>query len=200
MGDVTTIDPGRFRSGYTWEEYLDLIDRNRDQFELYYDALELTGGEIEWIRGLDRTTHVLAIGEPWCPDVFTNLPVVSKLASYNPDRIVVRVFARDEQDDGTSPPPQDVGRSPDPARFKNHDLMSRYLYGERQSMSIPAVGFFDENWKEFGRFVGGRPRLYWHWIDTMGKERAVQERMGEFMRHNRGREMFWEIRRILELR
>jgi hypothetical protein len=34
----------------------------------------------------------------------------------------------------------------------------------------------------------------------MGKERAIQERMGEFMRHNRGREVFWEVRQILESR
>jgi len=32
----------------------------------------------------------------------------------------------------------------------------------------------------------------------MGKQEAIQNRMGEFARHNYGREMFWEIRRLLE--
>ena len=39
---------------------------------------------------------------------------------------------------------------------------------------------------------------YWHWIDKMGKQEAIQNRMGEFARHNFGREMFWEIRQLLE--
>ena len=65
-------------------------------------------------------------------------------------------------------------------------------------MSIPAFGFFDEHWNEFGKFTGGRPKLYWHWIDKMGKQEAIQNRMGEFARHNYSREMFWEIRRLLE--
>ncbi len=191
------VDNDRFMSGYTWEEYLDRVERNRDQFIADYEALEFTGAEEAWIRSLERKTYVLGIGEDWCPDVFTNLPVVPKIASLNPEHIVVRIFPRDERKDGKSTPYQEVGKTPDVERFKNHDLMSLYLHGEKQSMSIPAFGFFDEDWNEFGRFVGGRPRLYWHWLDTMGKERAIQERMGEFMKHNRGREMFWEIRQIL---
>jgi len=76
--------------------------------------------------------------------------------------------------------------------------MSHYLYGDARSMSIPSFGFFDEGWNEFGKFVGGRPKLYWYWIKKMGKQEAIQNRMGEFARHNYGREMVWEIRRILE--
>ena len=200
MADTSMVDYDRFMSGYTWEEYLDRTERNRDQFVAAYEALEFTDAEQAWIRSLDRKTYVLGIGEDWCPDVFTNLPVVPKIASLNPEHIIVRIFPRDEGVDGKSVPYQEVGKMPDPGRFKNHDLMSLYLHGEGRSMSIPAFGFFDENWNEFGRFVGGRPRLYWHWLDTMGKERAIQERMGEFMRHNRGREVFWEVRRILESR
>ena len=200
MAETTNlVDYDRFMSGYTWEEYLRRTERNRDQFVAAYEALEFTHAEQEWIRSLDRKTYILCIGEDWCPDVFTNLPVVPKIASLNPEHLVVRIFPRDERADGKSAPYQEVGKTPD-ARFKNHDLMSLYLYGERQSMSIPAFGFFDEDWNEFGRFVGGRPRLYWYWLDKMGKDRAIQERMGEFMRHNRGREVFWEIKEILRSR
>ena len=194
------VDNDRFMAGYTWEEYLDRVERNRDQFLAAYEALEFTGAEEAWVRSIKCKTYVLGIGEDWCPDVFTNMPVVPKMASLNPEHIVVRIFPRDERKDGKSAPYQEVGKTPDVVRFKNHDLMSLYLHGENQSMSIPAFGFFDEDWNEFGRFVGGRPRLYWHWLDTMGKERAIQERLGEFMKHNRGREMFWEIRKILESR
>jgi hypothetical protein len=65
-------------------------------------------------------------------------------------------------------------------------------------MSIPSLGFFDEEWNEFGKFLGGRPKLYWYWIDKMGKQEAIQNRMGPFAIHNYGREVFWEVRRLLE--
>jgi len=145
-----------------------------------------------------HTTYVVGIGEDWCPDVHGNLPVVARIASWNPEKIILRIFPRDEQHNGESAPYTDVPRSPDPARFKNHDLMSHYLYGDARSMSIPSFGFFDEGWNEFGKFVGGRPKLYWYWIKKMGKQEAIQNRMGEFARHNYGREMVWEIRQILE--
>ena len=149
------------------------------------------------VTRVPHTTHILGLGEDWCPDVHGNLPVVARMASLNPEKLVLRIFPRDEQDNGESPPYADVPRSPEPSRFKNHDLMAHYLHGKNQSMSIPAFGFFDEKWNEFGKFTGGRPKLYWHWIDKMGKQEAIQNRMGEFARHNYGREMFWEIRRLL---
>jgi len=194
------IKPERFWQGYTWNEYLQRIRRNEDLFRKSFDSTELTDEEISWLRSYNDTVYVMGIGEDWCPDVFGNLPVVARMASYNPEKIILRIFPRDEQENGESAPYADVPRSPDPARFKNHDLMSNYLYGDRRTMSIPAFGFFDQNWNEFGRFLGGRPKLYWYWIDKMGKQQAIQSRMGEFSIHNYGREMFWEIRRILESR
>jgi hypothetical protein len=192
------VDARRFSRGYTWEQYLGRIKRNGDLFQRSYDSLELTDAEIEWLRHYGYTAYVLGIGEDWCPDVHSNLPVVARMASYNPEKIILRIFPRDEQENGESAPNSEVPRTPDPARFKNHDLMAQYLYGPRQSMSIPAFSFFDENWHEFGKFLGGRPKLYWHWINKMGKQEAIQSRMGEFSIHNFGREMFWEIRTLLE--
>jgi len=192
------ITPERFSQGYSWEEYLRRIRRNLDLFQKSYDEVELTDEEADWLRRFPHTTYILGIGEDWCPDVHGNLPVVARVASYNAGKIQLRIFPRDEQDNGESAPYADVPRSPDPSRFKNHDLMSHYLYGDNRSMSIPAFGFFDERWNEYGKFLGGRPKLYWHWINKMGKQQAIQNRMGEFSRHNYGRETVWEIRRLLE--
>ena len=188
----------RFFHGYTWEQYLSRIRRNGDLFQKSYDSVELTSDETDWLRQFPHTTYVLGIGEDWCPDVHGNLPVVARMASWNPEKIVLRIFPRDEQENGESAPYSEVPRSPEPARFKNHDLMSHYLYSKNQSMSIPAFGFFDEKWNEFGKFLGGRPKLYWYWIDKMGKQEAIQNRMGPFAIHNYGREVFWEVRRLLE--
>jgi hypothetical protein len=192
------ITPERFRAGYSWDQYLTRIRRNGDLFLKSYESVEFTDEELHWLASFEHKTYILGIGEDWCPDVHANLPVVARMASYNPDKLVLRIFPRDEQENGESAPYAEVPRTPDPSRFKNHDLMSGYLYGRSQSMSIPAFGFFDQDWNKFARFLGGRPRLYWHWIDKMGKQEALQNRIGEFARYNRGREMFWEIRRILE--
>ena len=125
------VTPERFRQGYSWEQYLGHIRRNHELFQKSYDAVELTDEEIAWLEGFQHTTYVLGIGEDWCPDVHSNLPVVARMASCNPEKIVLRIFPRDDQENGESAPHSDVPSSPDPPRFKNHDLMGHYLYGRR---------------------------------------------------------------------
>jgi len=130
------------------------------------------------------------------PDVYGNLPVVARIASYNPRKSCCGYSRANEQKNGESAPYSEVPRSPDPSRFKNHDLMSHYLYGEievcrfRLLASLTNIG---TSWK----FIGGRQ-------DCIGtgfarwQAGSHQNRMGEFAIHNFGREMFWEIRRLLE--
>src|ERR1051326_1444288 len=132
------ITPERFWQGYSWEQYLGRVKRNRDLFQRSYDSVELTDEEVRWLQDYGATTYVLGIGEDWCPDVHGNLPVVARVASYNPEKIGMRIFPREAQHHRDSPPYSEVPRSPDPSKFKNHDLMAQYLYGKNHSMSIPA--------------------------------------------------------------
>ncbi|PYS54706.1 MAG: hypothetical protein DMG13_07205 [Acidobacteria bacterium] len=44
------ITPERFWQGYSWEQYLGRIRRNRELFQKSYDAVELTGEEVDWIQ------------------------------------------------------------------------------------------------------------------------------------------------------
>jgi len=67
--------------------------RNRDLFQKSYDSVEMTNEEVECLQKYPHTTYVLGIGEEWCPDVFGNLPVVARIASYNPEKILLRIFA-----------------------------------------------------------------------------------------------------------
>ena len=91
-------------------------------FQKSYDAVELTGEEVDWIHRFEHTTYVLGIGEDWCPDVHGNLPVMARIASCNPDKIMLRIFPRDEQENGESAPYAEVPRSPDPVKFKSDSL------------------------------------------------------------------------------
>jgi hypothetical protein len=74
---------------------------------------------------------------------------------------------------------------------QHHDPMHRYLF-RGQSQSIPAFGFFDENFQEFAKHTGGRPKLLWYWIDQLGKEES-RPKLREHYASNRGREMLREI-------
>src|SRR5437667_151243 len=89
------ITPERFSQGYSWEQYLTRIRRNHELFQKSYDSVELTDDETGWLRRFSQTTYVVGIGEDWCPDVHGNLPVVARIASWNPEKIILRIFPRD---------------------------------------------------------------------------------------------------------
>src|SRR5438046_10182537 len=122
------ITPERFSQGYSWEQYVARIRRNRELFQKSYDSVELTDEETEWFERFPHTTYVVGIGEDWCPDVHGHLPVVARIASWNPEKIVLRLFPRDEQHNGASAPSTAVPRSPARVRFKHDELMSDDVY------------------------------------------------------------------------
>jgi Thioredoxin len=101
------------------------------------------------------------------------LPVMARIAALNP-KIQLRIFRRDQ----------------------HHDLMHRYLF-RGQSQSIPAFGCFDENFQEFARHTGGRPKMLWDLIDQLGRDEA-RPKLREHYASNKGREMLREFREIFE--
>jgi len=153
----------------TWEGF----KKNRDLFKAKYEEVEISSEDRAFFQGLKNPIYVLAIGEDWCPDVYTNLPVMARIAALNPT-IQLRIFPRDQ----------------------HHDLMHRYLF-RGQSQSIPAFGFFDQNFQEFAKHTGGRPKLLWDWIDQLGKDES-RPKLREHYASNRGREMLRELREILQ--
>ena len=76
--------------------------------------------------------------------------------------------------------------------------MKEYLF-RGKSMSIPAFGFFDENFKEFGQWLGGRPKLCWDWIDELGIDKAYPKIL-DFYVQNKGQETLNEFMGILRSR
>ena len=166
------VTQARFEQGMTWDEYLGSIRKNQDLFKTKYEEVQITPEERAFFQGIRKTIYVLAIGEDWCPDVYNNLPVMARIAALNPN-IQLRIFPRDQ----------------------HHDLMHRYLF-RGQSQSVPAFGFFDEHFQEFGRHVGGRPKLLWDWIDQLGKD-AARTKVREHYASNKGREMLQELKATL---
>jgi hypothetical protein len=167
------ITKERFQQGLTWDEYMGRIQKNQELFKAKYEEVEIADHEKAFFQGVQKNIYVLALGEDWCPDVYYNLPVMARIAALNP-KIHLRIFPRDQ----------------------HHDLMHRYLY-RGQSQSIPAFGFFDENFQEFARHTGGRPKLLWDLIDQMGRE-AARPKLREHYASNQGREMLRELREIFQ--
>jgi thiol-disulfide isomerase/thioredoxin len=108
---------------------MEQIDRNQDKFEANYAGIQLNAGDVAAIKALmakpNGPATCMAIGEPWCPDVFRGMPVIAKLCEAT--GLDLKIFFRDQ----------------------NLDIMNEFLYkGEFQS--IPTLVFYTKDMKNLG--------------------------------------------------
>lgn len=119
----------RFEQGLTYDEFKARMTRNQERFAENERLVELTPDDLADFRNLPEPLNVLVLAEDWCGDVIDNLPVLGRLAQES-GALNVRVFPRDE----------------------NLDLMDQFLK-DGQFRSIPVFAFFDEQFRELGRFI-----------------------------------------------
>lgn len=117
----------RFAQGMTYDAYKAQMTRNREKLEENERTTVLPPADLDAIRNAPRTS-VLVLTEDWCGDAIANLPVLGRLAQET-GRFDVRVFLRDQ----------------------NEDLMAQYMNGEFKS--IPVFAFFDDGFREIGRWI-----------------------------------------------
>lgn len=125
----TVVTPERLAQGISYKEWMEQIDRNQDKFEQNYEGTEISAEDAAAIKATmakpNGPVTMMAIGEPWCPDVFRGLPVAAKLAEAT--GLDLKIFFRDQ----------------------NIDIMDEFLYkGEFQS--IPTFVFYDKDMNELG--------------------------------------------------
>jgi hypothetical protein len=134
-GSVVTIE--RFRSGKTYQEYVESGIRNRDLFDRNYEGLTIRPDQEAALKELasrpNGPHHLMVIGEDWCPDVYRGMPVAARIAEAM--GIEMRVFERDQ----------------------NKDIMAEFLNGEFES--IPVFVFYDRDHRQVGRAFHERPRI-----------------------------------------
>ncbi len=132
---VITLE--RFRTGKTFQEYLESGIRNRELFERNYNDLELRDDQVQALRELGARPggphHIVVIGEDWCPDVYRGAGVAQRVAEAIGAEL--RYFERDQ----------------------NKDMIAEYLK-DGEFESIPVFIFYDANHKELGHFIE-RPTL-----------------------------------------
>ena len=124
---VVTRD--RLAQGITYKEWMEQIDRNQEKFVDNYEGTQLNAEDVAAIKATvakpGGPATVMAIGEPWCPDVFRGMPVIAKLCEAT--GLDLKIFFRDQ----------------------NLDIMNEFLYkGEFQS--IPTLVFYDKDMNKLG--------------------------------------------------
>src|SRR5882672_12800971 len=118
------VTPERFQQGMTFEQYLNQMGSNKDQFTKFLNEIEIRPEDKTALAKLGKKLKVLVITEDWCGDALYNLPVLAKMVEGNPN-IELRIFLRD----------------------KNPDLTDQYL-NQGIYRSIPVFAFFEENMHE----------------------------------------------------
>jgi len=181
------MDENHFNEGFVWSDYLQHLEENieelkkdREEAEEYVQAFKANYEQVlvsdeakEFIKSIQSPVKIIALAEYWCSDARANLPVMVHISELNPN-IELRIFPRDA----------------------NLELMKQYLF-RGKSMSMPAFGFFDGDFNEFGQWLGGKPKICWDWIDKLGKEGANQK-IRDFYIENRGQETLKEFIEILK--
>jgi thioredoxin family protein len=125
----TPVTRERFEQGITYDEFKAQMTRNQERFTANESALVLDPAAVGVFERLPRPLNVLVLAEDWCGDVIDNLPILGRLAAES-GKLNLRVFLRDQ----------------------HPDLMDNYLnHGEFRS--IPVFVFFDDDFREIGRFI-----------------------------------------------
>ncbi|HLG12099.1 MAG TPA: thioredoxin family protein [Dehalococcoidia bacterium] len=125
----SVVTPERLSQGINYKQWMEQIDRNQEKFVDNFEGTQLNADDVAAIKALmakdGGPATCMAIGEPWCPDVFRGMPVIAKLCEAT--GLDLKIFFRDQ----------------------HIDLMNEYLYkGEFQS--IPTLVFFTKDHKELG--------------------------------------------------
>lgn len=120
----------RFNEGMTYQQYVDQMTQNKERFLENYEKATVPPEDVAYFANQPEPVKMLVIAEDWCGDVISGLPVLGKLLDGAGDKVDVRVFLRDQ----------------------NEDIMNQYLK-EGKYKSIPVFVAFDAQMRELGHFI-----------------------------------------------
>lgn len=165
----------RFESGADFEQYLTMVEKNRELWRGVWDRVVIPPDIAERVRQVGGRWHLVALSEDWCGDAVNLLPLVGRLAQTVPG-LSFRVLSRDQ----------------------NLDLMDAHLTGT--SRSIPVVIVYDEDFQERG-WWGPRPAPIQRWVLEEGLKLPSDDRYREIRRwyaRDKGRTTLEEIATLVE--
>ena len=109
----------RFNQGMTYAEAREKMPRNQPNIERIEGLIKLTDADLAPWRNLPENYNVLVLVIDPCPDVYTNVPILQRIANES-GKLNVRIFMRDD----------------------NKDLMAQFMNGPYES--VPVFAFFDQ--------------------------------------------------------
>jgi hypothetical protein len=124
-----SVTAERFAQGMSYQDFRAQMTRNQERFDTNERKVEIDPADLAVFKALPRPLHVLVLAEDWCGDVIDNLPVIGRLAAES-GKLDLRIFLRDQ----------------------NPDLMDQFL-NRGEFRSIPVFAFFDDQFREIGRFI-----------------------------------------------
>jgi len=125
MGEnATVVTKERLAEGYSYRDYVANVQTNKERFDENYAKAQLSEADREFFADFNKSIGriwVLAIAEDWCPDVYTNLPVVQRIVEAA-GNMEMMIFPRDE----------------------NLDIMNEFL-NQGKFQSIPTCVFYTKD-------------------------------------------------------
>jgi len=119
---TTVVTLARFEQGLSYEGFLAKAPINHDKFADSYNDPVLTDDDKAFFQKAAKTSNgaakLLVIGEPWCGDVYRELPTAVHIAEAA--GMELRIFYRDE----------------------NADIMNEFLSNNGKSRAIPIFAFY----------------------------------------------------------
>jgi len=109
----------RFNQGMTYAEAKEKMPRNKPNIERIEGLIKLTDADLAPWRNLPQNYDVLVLVIDPCPDVYTNVPILQRIADAT-GKLNVRIFMRDD----------------------NKDLMAQFMNGPYES--VPVFAFYDQ--------------------------------------------------------
>jgi len=130
---TTVVSSARFEQGLSYGDFLAGAAVNRDKFEHNYDNPVLTEEDRLFFRRASELAEgprrLLVIAEPWCGDVYRELPSAVHIAECA--GMELRIFLRDE----------------------NPDIMDEFLSNNGKSRAIPVFAFYTADTRYISHFT-----------------------------------------------
>jgi hypothetical protein len=123
-----TMDRERFAKGMTYEEAKANLPKNLPNMEQNEKELQLSEDDLAPWRALPEKVNAMVLVIDPCPDVYTNLPILARIAEKT-GKVDIRVFMRDD----------------------NKDLMAEFMNGPYES--VPVIAFYDQDFTLQGVFI-----------------------------------------------
>lgn len=172
-----TVTRDQFREGYTWDEWLDEVEEDRDKWQARYRDATLGELRAEY-QNAPTPRYAMCIVEDGCADSAGSVPYIAKACEQSgaPGGVELRLFSRSQ--------------SP--------ELMKQYLTEGEQQTPICAV--FDQDWVQISVW-GPRPeplvRKADEWRDSLPQE-EFERLLDDWYTHDQGRTVLTEFLRALD--